>query len=253
MIGVEEKKMEQTQNQYDEAEIDLRELFGAILNKIWIIIIVGILGAVIAGLYTTVFIDPQYTSSSMIFILTKTTSITSLADIQLGSQLTSDYKILTTSRPVVEKVISNLKLDMTYEELCEKISVENEADTRILTMIVTDPDPYTAKLIVDELTNIVLERVAEIMDTDEPGIVESGNIAETPSIPNLKKNCLLGGLLGILLSGGIVVVLFLLDDSIKNADDVEKYLEINVLASIPNIKDNENNNSDKKKKKIIRE
>ncbi len=243
----------QRQNQYDEVEIDLKELFGVILNKIWIIIIVGILGTVIAGLYTTVFIAPQYTSSSMIFILTKTTSITSLADIQLGSQLTSDYKVLITSRPVVEKVISNLKLDMSYNQLCSKISVENQTDTRILTMTVTDPDPYTAKMIVDELTNVVVERVAEIMDTDEPGIVENGNIAEAPSTPNMKKNCLMGGLVGVLLSGGIIVLLFLLDDSIKSADDVEKYLEINVLGSIPSFDESENKNSGtKKKKKIIR-
>lgn len=243
----------QRQNQYDEVEIDLKELFGVILNKIWIIIIVGILGTVIAGLYTTVFIAPQYTSSSMIFILTKTTSITSLADIQLGSQLTSDYKVLITSRPVVEKVISNLKLDMSYSQLCSKISVENQTDTRILTMTVTDPDPYTAKMIVDELTNVVVERVAEIMDTDEPGIVENGNIAEAPSTPNMKKNCLMGGLVGVLLSGGIIVLLFLLDDSIKSVDDVEKYLEINVLGSIPSFDESENNNSStKKKKKIIR-
>lgn len=243
----------QRQNQYDEVEIDLKELFGVILNKIWIIIIVGILGTVIAGLYTTVFIAPQYTSSSMIFILTKTTSITSLADIQLGSQLTSDYKVLITSRPVVEKVISNLKLEMSYNQLCSKISVENQTDTRILTMTVTDPDPYTAKMIVDELTNVVVERVAEIMDTDEPGIVENGNIAEAPSTPNMKKNCLMGGLVGVLLSGGIIVLLFLLDDSIKSADDVEKYLEINVLGSIPSFDESENKNSGtKKKKKIIR-
>lgn len=245
--------MEQKQNQtrYDEVEIDLKELFDAILNKIWIIIIVGVLGTVIAGLYTTILVTPQYTSSSMIFILTKTTSITSLADIQLGSQLTQDYKVLTTSRPVIEKVISNLKLDMNYAQLCSKISVNNQADTRILTMTVTDADPYTAKMIVDELTNVVVERVAEIMDTDEPGIVENGNIAETPSTPNMKKNCLMGGFIGVILSGGIIVLLFLLNDSVKNADDIEKYLEINVLGTIPVFKEEENSNLDKKKKKKV--
>lgn len=246
-------EQKQRQNQYDEVEIDLKELFDVILRKIWIIIIVGVLGTVVAGLYTTVFISPQYTSSSMIFILTRTTSITSLADIQLGNQLTSDYKVLIASRPVIEKVISNLKLDMSYGQLRSKISVENQADTRILTMTVTDPDPYTAKMIVDELTNVVVERVAEIMNTDEPSIIENGNIAEAPSTPNMRKNCLMGGMIGVLLSGGIIVLLFLLDDSIKNVDDVEKYLEINVLSSIPVFEESENNNSNtKKKKKIIR-
>lgn len=244
--------MEQRQNQrqYDEVEIDLKGIFDALLSKIWIIIIAGVLGTIVAGLYTTIFISPQYTSSSMIFILTKTTSLTSIADIQLGNQLTQDYQVLMLSRPVLDKVISNLKLDMSYGQLRSKISVANQADTRILTMTVTDSDPYAAKMIVDELTNVVVERVAEIMNTEEPSIVENGDIATAPSTPNTRKNCLMGGLFGVILSGGIIVLLFLLDDSIKNADDVEKYLELNVLGSIPVFKDEQDNNLDQKKKVI---
>ncbi len=247
--------MEENKNKYrpDEIEIDLKELFGVILNKIWVIIIVGVLGMVVAGLYTTVCIAPQYTSSSMIFILTKTTSITSMADIQLGRQLTQDYTVLITSRPVIEKVISNLKLDMSYAQLCGKVSIQNQTDTRILTMTVTDPDPYTAKMIVDELTDIVVDRVAEIMDTDKPSIIENGNIAGAPSTPNMKKNCLMGGMLGAVLAGGIIVLLFLLDDSIKDADDIEKYLELNVLGTIPVFENSKDSKAGgKKKKKVIR-
>lgn len=244
-------EQKQNQNEYDGVEIDLKELFSVILNKIWIIIIVGVLGTVIAGLYTTILVTPQYTSSSMIFILTKTTSITSMADIQLGSRLTQDYKVLITSKPVMEKVISNLKLNMSSAQLSSKISVNNQENTRIVTMTVTDSDPYTAKMIVDELTNVVVERVAEIMNTDEPTIIENGNIAGAPSTPNMRNNCLKGGLLGVMLSGGIIVLLFLLNDSVKNADDIEKYLEINVLGTIPVFKEEENSNLDKKKKKKV--
>ncbi len=247
--------MEQNNNKYrpDEIEIDLKELIGVILNKIWIIVIVGLLGTVVAGLYTTVCIAPQYTSSSMIFILTKTTSITSMADIQLGRQLTQDYTVLIKSRPVIEKVISNLKLDMSYAQLCGKVSIANQTDTRILTMTVTDPDPYTAKQIVDELTKIVVDRVAEIMDTDKPSIIENGNIAGAPSTPNTKKNCLMGGMLGAVLAAGIIVLLFLLDDTIKDADDIEKYLDVSVLGTIPRFDDgNDLGVSSQKKKKFMR-
>lgn len=239
-------------NQYDEEEIDLQELFAVLLEKKWIIILVGIIGATIAGIYTIFFVTPQYTSSSMIYILSKSTSITSLADIQLGTQLTEDYKVLATSRPVVEKVISDLKLEMEYDELCQKISVENQTDTRILTMTVTDADPYTAKLIVDELTDVVVSRVAEIMDTDAPQVVENGNVAEDPATPNKKKNCLIGGLFGIVVTSGIFIALHLLDDSIKNADDVEKYLKLSVLGSIPNYEAEAESSNKKKRKKIIR-
>ena len=87
-------------NQDDEIEIDLKELFYVIKRKLWIILLTGIVGAVGFGLFTAMVMKPVYTSSTMLYIVNKTTTLTSLTDLQLGTQLTKDYKVLVTRRPV---------------------------------------------------------------------------------------------------------------------------------------------------------
>src|SRR5699024_2692560 len=113
----------------DEIEIDLREIAGLLLRKLKILILFLILGGLIAGSVTRFLITPQYTGTSMIFILTKTTSVTSLADIQLGSELTTDFVMLATSRPTLERVIDELDLTEEPKELQERMTVTNTAAT----------------------------------------------------------------------------------------------------------------------------
>ena len=88
-------------NRNEEFEIDLQDLFFALLNKVWMIIAALVIGAVIAGLYTTLAITPMYSSKSSIFILNQTTDLSSLSmtDLQVGSALTNDYRILVKCRP----------------------------------------------------------------------------------------------------------------------------------------------------------
>ena len=100
----------------DEVEIDLLQLFRALKKRILWIVGAGVIMGGAFGLFSKFAITPQYTSTSMVYILSKETTLTSLADLQIGSQLTKDYKIIVTSRPVLSEVISKLKLDLTYIE-----------------------------------------------------------------------------------------------------------------------------------------
>ena len=226
--------MENTERmQNDEIEIDLRDILFVLLDRIWIILLSAVIGAVSFGLYTYVLIEPVYQSQSMLYILTKSTSLTSLADIQVGTQLTNDYVVFVTSRPVVDKVIDNLDLDMTYEEFVKNVSVDNPSNTRILKLTVSHTDPKMAQTIVNELSDVAASRVAEVMDTEAPSIADYGHLAEEPSSPSLVKNSAIGGLLFALAVMAIIIVMHLMNDSIKTSDDVEKYLGLNVLGSIP--------------------
>lgn len=217
----------------DEIEIDLREIAGLLLRKLKILILFLILGGLIAGSVTRFLITPQYTGTSMIFILTKTTSVTSLADIQLGSELTTDFVMLATSRPTLERVIDELDLTEEPKELQEMITVSNPADTRILQIDVSNPDPQLAADISNALADATADAVADIMSTDRPSIVEEAVVPEAPSSPSLMKNAMLGAMAGLFLAMAIVILRFLMDDTIKTEDDVAKYLNLNTLAALP--------------------
>lgn len=217
----------------DEMQIDLLEIIRLIWRKAWIILLCLFLGAGIAGGYTKFFVTPQYTASSMIYILGETTSITSVADIQLGTQLTGDFTTLAKSRPALEKVIDELNLDMSYGELASSVVIENLPDTHILKISVTSTVPEQAKEISNAMAQSTAETIASVMATEKPSIAEKAITPTMPSSPNLGKNILIGGLIGAVLAMAVIILLNMMDDTIKTEEDVRKYLQLNTLASLP--------------------
>lgn len=225
--------MEEMRRENEEMEIDLLEIAHLLWRKAWAILLCLIIGAALVGSYTKFLVTPQYSASSMIYVLTKTTTVTSITDLQIGTQLISDFMTLTTSRPVVEDVIEDMDLDTTYEKLKEKITVNNPTDTRILEITATDPDPKMARDISNAMAKATVERISEVMDTEKPNIVEDAVTPTIPSSPSLVKNTAIGALLGALLAIAVIVIRHLMDDTIKTEEDVKKYLELNVLAAVP--------------------
>lgn len=220
------------ENKTFEEEIDLVWLFYALLKKIWIIIAVAVVCACAMAGYTYFRIEPTYTSTSTMLVLTKETTLTSLADLQLGSQLTKDYTVLITSRPVLDKVIENLELDMNYKQLKGKVAIENPEDTRILTISVTMNDAELAKAVVDELAVVSSEFIGDKMEVTSPKIIEEGEVGGKTG-PNISKNTIIGFLAGALLVCVIVVILEIMNDSVQTEEDIERYLELPTLAIVP--------------------
>ena len=191
--------------------------------------------AMLAFVGTKLFITPMYTSVTKMYVLTKQDSSAGVTytDLQTGTQLTKDYMELVKSRPVLEQVIAVLNLDMEPEKLAEMITVETPVDTRILSVKVESEDPKEAKEIANAVRESVGIQITEIMDVDSVNTVEEANLPTKPSSPNTMKNMAIGGILGLLIAIGIVVLIFMLDDTIKTPEDVEHYLGLNVLTSIP--------------------
>lgn len=221
----------------DNDVIDLMELFYAVKRKILLIIAVGLLGGCLFGAYTAFFIEPLYTSTSSLLVLSKETTLTSIADLQLGSQLAVDYQVLIKSTSVMEEVIDDLKLKMSADQLRGSISITNPADTRILEVTVTNTDGELAKKITDKVVEVASDYIGDKMEVVPPKIIEKGKIPTVQSSPSMSKNVMMGILLGIVLCCGIICVITIMDDSIKSEDDLEKYLGITVLASVPDRKD----------------
>lgn len=218
----------------DEIEIDLKELFSVVISRLWLILLVGVIFAGATGVYCKFIATPLYTSTTQLYILGSSAGISSLSDLTMGSQIAQDYIVVTQSRPVVEEVIKNLELDMDYEDLLEVTTIENPADTRMLSISVTDPDPTLAKEIVDQYARVSGARISEIMDISEPTIVERGYVADEKTSPTTGKNTVIAGVLGVFLAAAIVIIRHLLDDTIKSADDIERYLGLNTLGTLPN-------------------
>ncbi len=216
----------------EEDTIDLMELAGVLLRKAWALALAFVIGATAAGVFTKLFITPQYEATSMIYIYTKSTSITSITDLQIGSQLAVDFQIVGTSREVMDSVIARLGLDTDYKKLLKSVEISSPSGSHILKIVATNPDPQLAADISNAIADELRARIAAVMNTDEPSTLSRAYVPEYPVSPSMVKNVALGGIGLTFLLAAIFVVAFLLDDTIKNEEDVKKYLGLNVLAEI---------------------
>lgn len=226
----------QTSNQEDVIEIDLQDLFGLLLHKAWIIILATVATAVIGFAVSFFLITPQYESTTSIYISTNKGSENSMtySDAQLASQLTKDYEELILGRTVLEKVITQYQLDESYESLKKRVSVENTTNTRIISITVKDPNPENAQIIANSIRDVAAAHIKEVTDVEAVNVADEANLPEKPCEPSVPKWTLIAALIGMLLSAAVIVVQYLLDDTIKSSEDIEKYLELSTLGLIPN-------------------
>ncbi len=238
----------------DVIEIDILELFGVVLSKIWIVIISAIVLGVATYLVCTFLIIPKYESTTKIYVINRQNSESlTYSDLQSGTQLTKDYQELVTSRPVLEEVKAELGLDRDNDSFKKSITVSVPTDTRIVSITAEDTDPYMARAIADSVRTSAAEHIANVMNTEAVNVVEEANLPTEISSPKIIRNTVIGAVLGAFLAVVIIVIIYIMDDTIKNPDDVEKYLNLSVLGSIPVLDEDLVKNSTgkgKKKKKI---
>ena len=220
-------------NYDDYLDIDLVELFYAILSRWTIILLTTVVLATLGYCYGRFVVTPVYSSNSALYVLSKSTSITSMADIQVGANLTNDDMVVIKGRPVLEQVIENLGLEMSYDTLKNKVSVTNESNTRILNISVRDHDIKLAKVIADEIANVSSSFISEKMDQDPPTILQYG-YTDTKRVNRSPNSfALIGAMAGLVISVGIAVLLYLLNDKIMTPEDLEKRTGLNTLATLP--------------------
>ena len=238
---------ENTIRQTDEIEIDLWEICLVLIHNLALIISVGIMVALGAFLFTQLLVTPTYESTTKIYILNKqeNASVT-YSDIQLGTQLTKDYAELIQSRFVLEEVVQGMGLDLTYEQMKEKVSVTTPTDTRILAITVKDSDPVMAMKMANAIREAAAVHIMNVMDIQAVNVAETANMPMKKSSPSVLKNTFIGGLLGVFLIA-VVLVRYLMDDTVKTPEDVEKYLQLSTLAVIP-LNEGESEGKNKKKK-----
>ena len=227
----------------DEVEIDLSEILFLLLDKLALILLVGIITAGVAFLGTKFFITPKYQSETQIYVSNSREESTQNAnDFVTSNYITKDYEKLITSLPVREKVIADLGLEsagITPASLGGMITVQNLTDTRIICIIVTDTDAYRARKIANAVREVSAVRIKELMKIEDVGLVQEANLNENPVSPNILKNMVIGFALGVVLTIAVIVIRHITDDTIKSQDDIEKYLGMSTLASIPMMADSE--------------
>lgn len=223
-----------TQIDKREVEIDLKQLLTELLKRLWVILLVTGIAAIGALIVTMFFMKPTYQSTTTVYILSKQAeTAVSYADLQTATQLTSDYEQLVKSRYVLDTVIADLGLGIESSKLAPSIAVTSPTGTRILEITVTNADPYTAQKIANKVRDVAGKQIIDIMDIDAVNLIDTANLPLTPASPSKSRNTIIGGLLGFLLTCAAIIAMYVLNDTIRTPEDVERYLGLSVLGVIP--------------------
>ena len=222
------------ENMNDEMEIDLLDLAYMLLDHWHYLLVCLLAGALVFNIYAFFGIAPTYQSTSKLYVVSASDdSVVNLSDLNLGTSLTADYEELMLSYPVLNRVIDKLKLDMDYEELRGLYTLNNPTDTRVLQITATTTDPQLSMDLAEAMAEVSVSYLPETMSTLAPNIAQHAKLPEYKAGPSYSKYTMMGGLLGLVLCCGVLVVRYLMDDTIKTSDDVEKYLGLSTLALIP--------------------
>lgn len=219
----------------EELEIDLLQLFYYLKKRILIIIAACLVFAIAGFVGTKVFITPTYTTNTRMYVLNRSNEnnvVTS--DFQIATYLMNDYKALITGQNVTQEVIDRLNLDMTPAQLSAKIKVTSPENTRVLQINITDTNPKMAADIANTVRDVASAQIKDIMDVDAVKTVYEAEVPVSPSGPDTMRNTAIAGILGLVLAVGVFTVIFILDDTIRNEEDVTRYLGISTLGVIPN-------------------
>lgn len=213
--------------------IDLVELMYRLLGQWKLIVCLAVVLALAAGIYTVFLVTPMYEATSTIYVLSRSDSAINMADLQIGTALTSDYIKVFKMWEVHEEVISNLNLPYSYTQMCDGLSVVNDADTRMLDITFKSPSPEEAAAVANEYAKVASQYIADTMSTDKPNIMSVALVPSNPVSPNKTKNVMLGFLLGAVLACGYITIQMIMDDKYKTAEDIRRYTGIATLAIVP--------------------
>lgn len=242
-MAEESQKVFYENNDNQDDEIDLSEVFRTLWSNLPVLILSMLIGFLAAFLITSTMMTPEYSSSTKLYVMpdeqSQNNNTVDNNTLQAGALLTKDYAEIIKSREVAENVISDLQLkdsdgsSMSYDDLLEKVDVSIPDSTRVVTITVTDSDPYRACDIASSVTNASVSRIQDVMDMKTVKVVEAANIPVKPNSPNKKRNALIGALIGLIVAMAVVIINYMRNDTIRNSEDIKKYLGLSVLAAIP--------------------
>lgn len=231
-----EYRSNQVVREENEDIIDLTEVIMILWQHAWMLILAMLLCGAIGFAYARFVLPEEFESTTKIYIVNKSngdSSYYNTTDLQAGTYLTKDYSELIKSRSVMEQVVENLQLPYDYLALQSMVTVETPDETRIIEITVTDNNPQDAQTIANETRIVAASLIQDVMGVEAVNTIETADLPMSKSGPSCAKYALLAAAAVFVLMSAGIVIRYIMDDTIKTADDIEKYLQLSTLAIIP--------------------
>ena len=219
-------------------EIDVFHLLKILWKRKLLIALVAFVTGAVAFAYSSFIVKPEFTSTTRIYVVNRNQGdkpgLTN-QDLQAGSYLVKDYREIILSQDVLEKVATDLKLELPPKGLASKIKVTVPVDTRIVSISVTDRAPEEASRIANSLREVAAQKIISVTRVSDVTTLEEARPATSPSSPNIRRNTLVGFLAGAVVMVVTVLLVELLDTRVKRPEDIEDVMQIALLGIVPNL------------------
>ena len=233
-------------NQYPD--IDLKHIFTLLISKLWLILLTGLIGAACMFYYASNMLTPKYQSSAMFYVnnnninIGSTSFSISSADISASQSLISTYSAILKTRNTLETVIEKSQLKYSYSQLVSMLSASSVNGTEIFRVTVTATDPVEACKIANGITEVLPDKISEIVTGSGARIVDYAVVNPNKVFPVTTKYVGMGLLAGAGFACVLIVLLDLLDDTITSDSYLlNTYPDIATLAVIPNLLEKKKN------------
>lgn len=214
-------------------EINLKEVYSYFKAKIlWILLAIVII-VIIGNVYTIITRVPMYQSNTTIVLVGESKKEYSQTDSQLNQNLIGTYSEIITSRKVLQQVIDNLKLKMTVDELSKNITTSSVEDTEIIRITVNNEKKKMAAEIANEVADVFSDEIQDIYNLENVAIIDKAEEADAPYNINYLKDNVIYLMIGVVLSFGVVFVMYYFDTTIKSSETVEEKLGLTVIGIVP--------------------
>lgn len=219
-------------------ELDLKELLQLFWEKRMQIILITAIFLTLGVIYSLGFVVPKYQSSTKLLLATNSASNSSsetitTTDVTLNSKLVSTYSELVKSNKVIRRVISDLGIKEDEQSIRKNVTVSAVSDTEVIEIKVKNEDPVLASKIANEIAKVFIEIVKEYYGIENVHIVDEAEVAQQPCNINHPKTVIVFAFIGLVMASMYVLIINMLDTTIKSAEDIEKISGLTVLASIP--------------------
>lgn len=216
-------------------EIDLREYLNILKNKAWIIILLTLLMVISSGIISRFVIEPEYQTFTTLMLVKPQSVESSInsSDISLNQKLVNSYGEIAKSKIVLNEVIKNLGLNISYGSLKKKITVKLIQDTEIIKIEIIDKNPEFAAKISNEISYVLIKYIGNIMKMENILVVDMAEVPSNPISPNIIFNMTIAGVLGIMIGVFLIFLVEYLNNTLKTQSDVENYLGLPVIGMIP--------------------
>lgn len=222
------------EQQNEKIELNFLELFLYLKKKLIIIIATALLFGLGGYLYCTFFVPPQYVADTRIYVLRRSgESGVNTSDFQTSSYMLKDYQVLLTGRNVTQEVIDRLNLNMSTSALAGRIEISAPSSTRVLQIRVSDTNPQRAADIANTVRDVATEQIQNVMEVDNVHLVYEAIPPQSPSSTKAVYKASICALVGLVLMMVAWITVFVLDDTIRNEEDVAHYLGLSVIGVIP--------------------